>query len=304
MENEKNLILKYADKTEEYLEGDEVKLLRIFKSDKPALEVEKVLADKPSWSMIYHLSEQRENLLSWYPFSKEETLLEVGSGCGAITGLFCEKLKKVTAVELTERRAKITALRHERYKNLTVYAGNIDKIPLEEKYDYVTSIGVLEYAGKYSKSESPFIDFLKKLKSFLKEQGILILAIENKFGLKYWSGAPEDHTGKVFNSLEGYPSSDEARTFSKKELEELLILTGFNSIQFYYPSPDYKFPAEIFSDEYLPNKIQGLRAGLTPHGFTENKIPLFNDDLVSDGVITAGQFPFFSNSFLVFAKGE
>lgn len=35
----------------------------------------------------------------------------------------------------------------------------------------------------------------KKISGYLKEDGKLLIAIENKFGLKYWAGS-EDHTGK------------------------------------------------------------------------------------------------------------
>ena len=36
---------------------------------------------------------------------------------------------------------------------------------------------------------NPFENFLKKIKSLLKPDGKLIVAIENKYGLKYWCGA-------------------------------------------------------------------------------------------------------------------
>lgn len=42
---------------------------------------------------------------------------------------------------------------------------------------------------------------LNMLKPFLKENGKVLLAIENKFGLKYWCGAAEDHTGIPFVRL-------------------------------------------------------------------------------------------------------
>ena len=75
---------------------------------------------------------------------------------------------------------------------------------LSEKYDVITLIGVLEYAGSYIDSDNPYEDFIKTLKTHLKPNGRIIIAIENRFGLKYWEGAKEDHTGGFFEGLEGY----------------------------------------------------------------------------------------------------
>jgi cyclopropane fatty-acyl-phospholipid synthase-like methyltransferase len=64
----------------------------------------------------------------------------------------------------------------------------LNDIKLEEKFDYITLIGVLEYAGMFTHTNNPTVDFLKNIKRYLKDDGTIILAIENKFGLKYWSG--------------------------------------------------------------------------------------------------------------------
>lgn len=287
-----------------YSDGEELEgmILELLLGDDAAGRIGELLAGNPSWPVYYHFTPVRQNLLSWYPFRADGSLLEVGSGMGALTGLFCEKLAQVTAVELTSRRAEITAWRHRERENLTAIAGNIDGIDLDDRFDYVTSIGVLEYAGKYSASDNPFRDFLARLKSFLRPGGTLVLALENKFGFKYWSGAREDHTGRLFESLEGYPYQDDVRTFSRGELEELLEEAGFPRTEFYYPQPDFKLPREIFSDRYLPTPRHGIRPGLLPYvDHSQDREHLFNEQLVMDNIIADGAFPFFANSFLVFA---
>ncbi|NIM46570.1 MAG: methyltransferase domain-containing protein [Candidatus Aenigmarchaeota archaeon] len=304
-ELESKLILDHTDEEKGYSEGEiEDEILKIFKSRNSRKKVDRILENSPSWPMFYHLSDERENLLNWYPFKKDASLLEVGSGCGALTGLFCRSLKKVTAIELTEKRATITALRNRDNENLTVIAGNLNKILLDEKFDYATSIGVLEYAGEYTDSKKPFLDFLIKLKSSLKKNGTLIIAIENKFGLKYWSGVSDDHTGRLFDSIEGYPNQKRVKTFERNGLEKLLKNVGFRKIDFYYPLPDYKFPREIFSDEYPPTQQHNIRAGLLPApDLSQERIYLFDERLVSDNIILSNHFGFFANSFLVFASG-
>ena len=73
--------------------------------------------------------------------------------------------------------------------------GNFQEIEknLTEKYDYITLIGVFEYGESYIQSENPYVDFLKIISRHLKPDGKIILAIENRLGLKYWAGCTEDH---------------------------------------------------------------------------------------------------------------
>lgn len=300
------LITESAPEDGSYSDGDELEdmVLELLREDDAAGRIGELLDGNPSWPIYYHFTPVRHNLLSWFPFDSSASLLEVGSGMGALTGLFCERVARVTAVELTARRASITAWRHRERDNLTAIAGNIDALGLDEKFDYVTSIGVLEYAGRYSDSGRPFHDFLERLGSLLKPGGSLLLAVENKFGFKYWSGAREDHTGRLFESLEGYPYQKDVQTFGRRELEELLRDAGFPRAEFYYPLPDFKLPREIFSDRYLPAAAHGIRPGLLPYiDHSQEREHLFNEQLVMDAIIAEGSFPFFANSFLVLAGG-
>ena len=45
-----------------------------------------IILQKASWPVTYHLSPLRESLLNWIPFRTGEKILEMGSGCGAVTG--------------------------------------------------------------------------------------------------------------------------------------------------------------------------------------------------------------------------
>lgn len=86
------------------------------------------------------------------------------------------------------------------------------------------------------------------------------------------------------------------RTFSRIELKELLLQSGYKSLEFYYPHPDYKFPTQIFSDEYLP-KSEDL-IGST-ESFDTDRILFFDETAAYAEILKAGQFPFFANSFFV-----
>ena len=280
--------------TDTYSDGEiEDRMLEIARSGR---DFEEELIRENDWALLYHLSPIRENLLEWYDFGKGKSLLEIGAGCGALTGLFCRKLERVVAVDLSRKRSLINAARNREAENLEILVGNFEDIRMEEKFDYVTLIGVLEYSICYINSTDPFGDMLKRARSHLKPGGKLIVAIENKYGIKYWAGATEDHTGKPFDGITGYDGVDRVRTFSRKGLEKLLRDAGYGELQFYYPLPDYKLPTEIHSEKRLPKHYPV--AGNTPN-YDRDRINLFNEEKAMDELIREGLFEQYANSFLV-----
>ncbi|HXH59901.1 MAG TPA: class I SAM-dependent methyltransferase [Fimbriimonadaceae bacterium] len=260
------------------------------------LTFEEAIAEDDSWPVIYHLSPVRENLLSWYPVSRSASVLEVGAGCGAVTGVLCQNAGSVVAVELSKRRAEILATRHQSCENLRVVVGNLGDVSVQRRYDVVTLIGVLEYAGQYTEGLNPYLEFLRTTRRFLAPGGRLLVAIENRFGLKYWAGAPEDHTSLHFDGIEGYQRGRQARTFSRKTLIDVVRLAGFRVEECYYPMPDYKMPIQIFSDSAPPG-----RGDIEMHypEFHQARFHLFDESAALDSIVDAGQFPFFANSFLL-----
>ena len=130
------------------------------------------LLKENDWALLYHLSPMRHNVLKWYEFDKNASLLEIGAGCGAVTGLFCEKVGRVVAIDLSKRRSTINATRNRNFDNLEILVGNFEDIKLEEKFDYITLIGVLEYSIYYLNSPDPFIDMLKKVKKLVMIQSL------------------------------------------------------------------------------------------------------------------------------------
>jgi 2-polyprenyl-3-methyl-5-hydroxy-6-metoxy-1,4-benzoquinol methylase len=277
-----------------YSDGDiEEELLEIVTTYQ---DFSQILATEDRWPILYHLSPIRQNIINWYPFKEKSHCLEIGAGCGAITGALCQRVERVTAVELSKRRATINYTRHKDCDNLEIIVANLNDIEFKEKFDYITLNGVLEYAGSFTKTQNPYEDFLKQIKGYLKPDGKLIIAIENRYGLKYFAGAKEDHTSKAFDGIVGYPNNDTVRTFGKLELEQLLHQSGYHDQHFYYPHPDYKMPLEIYSDDFLPSATSHL----TPApNFDYERYSLFDESQAYRGIIENGQFPFFANSFLV-----
>ena len=284
--------------TDLYNDGDVEQDILEYVTDSKGLAEDDFVGD--DYAKAYHLSPIRENILNWYPFDKSETALEIGSGCGAISGLLTSRLKKVTSVELSLRRASINFERHKDIENLEIIVGNFNDVILKEKYDYVILNGVLEYAMLFTKDEDPFVSFLSKMKNYLKPSGKLIIAIENKLGLKYFNGSPEDHTNNYFEGVNNYTLGSEIRTFSKAEIGEMMSEVGFRNIQFYYPYPDYKFPSEIFSEK----TINTMPYGRTASNIEKDKIWLFEERQVIRCLQKEMVMSVFSNSFLIIASNS
>lgn len=253
-----------------------------------------------NYTIAYHLSPIRENILNWYPFLKDESAIEIGAGCGAITGMLCRKLGKVVSVDLSKRRSMINYERHKKYENLEIVVGNFNDMEFEEQYDYVVLNGVFEYAISFTDSEKPYHDFLRHISRFLKPNGKFLISIENKLGLKYFNGAKEDHTGNYFLGLNDYTGNETVRTFSKTELEEILADEGFEHTKFYYPYPDYKFPNEVFTEETMVSNQYG-RPFIN---IEDDRYFLFDEDAVGKTLLKENVRNIFANSFLVEACKE
>ncbi|MDD3417202.1 MAG: class I SAM-dependent methyltransferase [Lachnospiraceae bacterium] len=247
---------------------------------------------------FYLTTNIRSNILNWYPFNKKDDVLEVGCGCGTLTDLLCNKCGTVHSIDGSKRRAEITYERNKKHDNLYVYAGNFAEIELERKFDYIILIGVFEYA-KWFYEVDPFNTFMQQIVGKLKTNGKILLAIENRYGLKYWAGANEDHIRKPYVGLSGYDHYS-VSTFGKSEIEEIFSANGISKVKYFYPYPDYKLPLIIYSDERLPKQeeIKDLPF------FTYGNNVQFDLNLCQKGLLENNQFGFFSNSFLIEAGGK
>lgn len=303
MEIKPILNLKWYKNIDSYSDGDvEDAIIDYVKENEPE-DYGKTIIEHYSWPVYYHLTHTRKNILNWYPFKKEASVLEIGCGLGAITGLLCDRCKKVTAVELSKRRAMAAQIRCREKENLEIIVGNLNDVEFEEKFDYITLIGVLEYQGTYTDSANPYQDFLVKVKSLLKEDGKLLIAIENKYGVKYWCGAPEDHTGIPFDGINQYKlSGRKVRTFSREELRELINKSGFNDTFYYFPFPDYKLPTVVYSEKYMPNNSSLENA--IPYYIPSDRTLIAEEEALYKDFIKNNVFDFFANSFLVECSGK
>ena len=255
-------------------------ILNIVKTEN---DIEDFLTEHNEWEYIYNLSNIRKNLLDWYEFNKESSLLEIGAECGALTGLFVERVKKVVAYEADEKKTEIIKARFEKKKNLKVVTGDWDNLvstiekkagrPSKDntvdktKFDYVTIIG------------SPNYELIKKAVAFLRPGGTLIVACDNKYGTSRWSQDVD---------LEKY---------SRSNLVSAIKYAGADqNFRVYYPVPNFVLPTDIFSGERLP-KAGDIR-DVYPN-YIDGKYVVFNENKTIDSLINDGMYEQFANSFLM-----
>ncbi len=231
-----------------YSDGDDVecRLLRIL--DQAAdvglgsSDLAKNITDFPT---RYHLCPSRANLLRPLSELLHGRVLEVGAGCGAISRFLGENGGSVVALEGSFRRALICRKRCRDLSNVAVFAGDLRDFQLSSQFDAVVVIGVLEYSRLFYGGVSGPAAMLQKCRQLLAPGGVLVLAIENQLGLKYFAGAPEDHLSIPFAGIEDQYGPSTQVTFGKNELQEILFQSGFPWQEFLYPFPDYKFPCAV-----------------------------------------------------------
>lgn len=101
---------------------------------------------------IEMLSNTRKNIISWYPFEPNATLLEINADSKQITEELKKKIKNVTIIESSE----------------------IENI--SERFDYITIIGI--------ENIEDIQQILKNVKRLLNQNGKLLIAMNNKYSIK------------------------------------------------------------------------------------------------------------------------
>lgn len=237
------------------------------------------------------------NILNWYPFDSSKIALEIGGDSLELTQMLSQKVKKLVKIE---KKSENTKSLIKSCKNLEIIEGNINEIDLDEKFDYVLLIGSLPYYAKYANCKSK--EFLAILDKYLKDDGKIIIAVNNKFGIKYFAGNPDEYLNKKFVSMLNYNNeTDKIETYTKQKLIQILDENGYKNKNFYYPLPDYRMPNVIFSDEELP-KYNNVDKYVPYH--TEKADILFDEiDLFREILKTnESMFTFFTNAYLVEAS--
>ena len=212
--------------------------------------------------------------------------------------MFCKKVKEVVSIEDSPEKADIISKRCNS-DNLKVLVNDFSEIEqIYEKFDYIVLTDFFEYADIFFDSPNPFKNYLIYLKRFLKKDGVILLSISNRFGLKYFAGFKEEHVNEFFSGIDDFPKK-KVQTFTKGEIEDIIKSAGFTNYKFFYPYPDHIFPVVINTDKYINKIIYERKATIVKERanfFRENKVnqTLFNENISQ----------YFANSFLIELRND
>lgn len=239
--------------------------------------------DEITYSALYHLSKVRQNILVWYDFKEDARILEIGSECGAITGMLCQKGGFVTSLEVSRTQAMINYERNKHYDNLEIIVGNFEEINFNNAFDYIVISDLFEYIPQEVDSFKKFVDFLKKVSKLLSSNGCILLTVDNSLKDRCFFVADTD-------------SKDNPCTaFSKTDVINICEYANLKCKKFYFPYPNSEFPSEIFTEKSINTNAYGKGFyQISEQGFAYVNEPESLKQLVKEGVADV-----FANSFLV-----
>jgi 2-polyprenyl-3-methyl-5-hydroxy-6-metoxy-1,4-benzoquinol methylase len=251
--------------------------------------------------------------------------LDIGSGWGQIARPMAASKPVVALEPVAERMAFIRAAARQDGvdTNMAFVEADYLDITFATPFTTICAIGVLEWAGAFQNDADPQERqqaFLRKTRGELAPGGALLLGIENRLGLKYLLGAPDDHLGApgiacldAALARERWLSSSghtlASFTYSRAELEKMLRAAGYTDIAFFAAFPDYKLPALILPldrhgaalNQWLlqntpPPDHNGYDGSALAPDFQQNLISLYRS-LAEEGIAQS-----FVPSFFVRAK--
>lgn len=211
---------------------------------------------------VFETSHLRGNIIAWLPIKQTDHVLLMG------------EVPAVVEKRLVEKSVYTSCM------------NRLTEMPPKGQFDYVIRLGEVDDSAIQTCAE------------YVKEDGFLVLAAENAYGLKYLAGVRDIGSGQYFGAMEGLK---ESKGTTREALAKGLKKEGFSSVEFYYPFPDYHFTMSLYSDDYQPKQGELIdQIG----NFDTERLILFDETRAADVVVARGMFKEFSNAYLVVAAKE
>lgn len=230
-----------------------------------------------------------------FPIDKRSRILDAGSMWGGLTIPLAQFCSEVHAVDKTIETLILLDVRARQmgFDNIAPIAASVKSLPYPNDYfDLVILNGVLEwigttqdvvleehYYGRWNKitkyNKSPYqmqLEALQELYRVLKPNGVIYIAIENRIGIQYFLGFPDDHINvrfvtflprRIANFFTKLLKNSEYRTYiySPQKLKHLVKNAGFNDIEFYSVVPNYRKINKMVHFDMLPQLSSLLTSG-------------------------------------------
>ena len=292
-----------------YADGAEDALLDVMRQvDDRRAGSDELVAHVVDWPTRYHLTRLRANLLRPLSIPAGARVLDVGAGTGALSRYLGEQGLQVTALEGSLARARVAAARCADLPDVEVVCGPVAELDDPDGFDVVVVCGVLEYAHAVIGGEGGAEAFLATVRRLCRPGGAVVLAIENRLGLKYLLGYAEDHLGRPWVGIEGYPPRPGVQTWSRRELGTMLAEAGFGGQTWLHPFPDYKLPtlvlrSEAYEEPDAERFVDQLLA-VPVRDFSHPPLQLCDERAAHSAFVRAGLGPDVSSSLLVVASAD
>lgn len=262
-----------------------------------------------------------EKRVSWrylLNIAADSTFLDYGSGFGVASICLSRICRLVVSMDLILERLQFLMSRAEQeniYNIIPVCAGDLPYLPFPDSiFDYVVLNGVLEWIPLSREGDPLEIqrESLKEIHRVLKNRGILYIGIENRYGINFLLGDPDPHSKLPYGNVlprraakfySKWVKGSDFRTYthSRRGYSKLLIKSGFQDVQFFWPYPDYRdfseivniedrkeFNSFITKNDRSPNRSllysvkRLLKMTLINLGFYKNLVPCFSILAVAD----------------------
>ncbi len=182
------------------------------------------------------LEDLQKNIISWYPFEENSTILEIGTHCAELTDRLSDGKRDVVSIAFQKEIKEDVETKIKNKDNINIILSNTEDITLEKQFDYITLIGIIEHSEEmFKKTPENLIEYLKK---FLKDDGKFLIATDNRLGINNLCTEAKENNDKLLSRI---------------KIEEILDKQGLVNRKFYYPLPNYTLPNVIFTDAYLPD---------------------------------------------------
>ena len=190
-------------------------------------------------------TEIRKNVLQWYPIKEDSSVLQIGIDSLELAKELCNKAKEVTII-VNDDKQKEKIIQEVKCDNLEIkLVSNLENLNTEKQYDYVSLIGTIKtYQNILEEKAYKRLEKLIKIaKNNCKDDGKILLAVDNKYGMKFWTTM---YAQKNILCNQNF-------ALSKTMIDKILEEAGLTNYKYYYMLPDYKMANVIFTDDFLPN---------------------------------------------------